>query len=109
MEQIRQQSTARSWRLLGLTGMVLSVTLFLNEAQTRTLPIPSPIQSIKPQTPHPTAIASKVRPLANNLGSQTNLIPRTELGAKEMDNRDKPDKKNFGLAILFLGMLAEKN
>ncbi|MDH3503319.1 MAG: hypothetical protein OEM58_02175 [Nitrospirota bacterium] len=110
MEQIRQQPTTRSWRLLGLTGMVLSVALLLNEGQARTLPIPSPVQSIKVQSNHHTEMASTVRPLENNRGSQsTKLAQHPEVGTQEMNNQEKPHKKKLGLAILFLGMLAEKS
>lgn len=110
MEQIRQQPTIRSWRLLGLTGMALSVAFFLNEGQARTLPMPSPIQSVNVQSTPPTEMASKMSPLEKHRGSQsTKLTQHPEVGTQEMNNEDKPHKKKFGLAILLLGVLAKKS
>ena len=110
MEQIRHQPTTRSWRLLGLTGLALSVALFLNEGQARTLPIPPHIQTVTGQnTPIP-EMGSKVQPVEKNHASQlTKITERPEVGTQEMEHEDKSQKKKLGLAILFLGMLAEKS
>jgi len=110
MEQIRHQPTTRSWRLLGLTGLALSVALFLNEGQARTLPIPPPMKSVTVQNTHTFEMASKVQPAEKNHAFQlTKLTQRPEVGTREMEHEDKTQKKKLGLAILFLGMLAEKS
>jgi len=96
--------------LLGLIGLVLSVPLFLNEGQARTLPIPPHMQSVTVQGTHTTEMASKVRPAEKNHASElTKLTQLPEVGTREIENEDKPQKKKLGLAILFLGMLAEKS
>jgi hypothetical protein len=110
MEQIRQQPNTRSWRLLGLTGLAISVALFLNEGQARTLPISSHIQAITVQSPHITERTSRVRPSEKIPASQSTKLPqRPEVGTQQMDNEDNTHRKKLGLAILFLGMLAEES
>ncbi|WP_342349409.1 hypothetical protein [uncultured Nitrospira sp.] len=110
MKKIRQQPTTRTWRLLSLTGLALSVAFFLNEGQARTLPMSPSTQSIKEQCTHPTQMASKNYPLEKDHASQsTKSTKHHDLGTRERDNDDKPQKKKFGLAILFLGTLAEKS
>ena len=108
MEQIRQQPTTKTWRLLGLTGLVLSVAFFLNEGQARELPRPSPIHPLNTQRTHPTNMTSKAHSLEKNRTSQpTKFTNNSE--ARERDNEEKAQKKRFGLAILFLGTLDEKS
>lgn len=110
MEQIRQQPTTKTWRLLGLTGLALSVAFFLNEGQARELPRPSPIHPLNTQCTHPTNMTSKAHSLEKNRTSQpTKFTNNSEASPRERDNEDKAQKKRFGLAILFLGTLAEKS
>jgi hypothetical protein len=45
----------------------------------------------------------------NRVDQSTNLTHHPEVVAQEMANEEKPNKKRFGLAILFLGVLAEKS
>ncbi len=109
MEQIRRQPTTKTWRLLGLTGLALSVAFFLNEGQARELPMPSPIHPQNSQRTHPTNMTSKAHSLEKNRTSQpTKFTNNSEASARER-NEDKAQKKRFGLAILFLGTLAEKS
>ncbi len=110
MEQIRRQRNTKTCRLLGLTGLALSVAFILNEGQARTLPMSSTIQSVNVQSTHPTEKASKMSPLENHHGFQsTKLTQRPEVETQEMDNEDNLHKKKFGLAILLLGVLAKKS
>lgn len=110
MEQISQEPATKTWRLLGLTGLALSVAFFLNEGQARTLPMPSPIQSLKVKSTPPTTMTSKTHPLEKNRVSQsTKSTDHREGGSKERNHEDTTQKKKFGLAILFLGKLAEKS
>jgi hypothetical protein len=68
------------------------------------------MQSVKAQDPHATGIVSKADPSGKNRVAQsTNLTHHPEVVAQEMANEEKPNKKRFGLAILFLGVLAEKS
>lgn len=110
MRPILHHPTARLWCLVGLTGMALSTIVFLGEGQTRTLTTPPPIRSVKAQDPHTTGMVSKPDPSEKNRVAQsTNLTHHLEEVAREMATEEKPNKKQFGLAILFLGMLAEKS
>lgn len=110
MKHLLHHPTARLWCLVGLTGIVLSATVLLDEGQARTLTTPPPMQSVKAQDPHATGIVSKADPSGKNRVAQsTNLTHHPEVVAQEMANEEKPNKKKFGLAILFLGMLAEKS
>ena len=110
MKQILNHPTARLWCLVGLTGMALSAAIFLDEGQARTLTTPPPSQSLNIQTTHSTEAEAKVSISEKNLGSQSpNLLPHPEVIAKKMDDEAKSHKKKFGLAILFLGVLAEKS
>lgn len=110
MKHLLHYPTAKLWCLVGITGIVLAATVFLDEGQARTQTTPPPLPSVKAQDLHTTAIASKPDPPGRNRVAQsTNLTYHPEVIAQEMANEEKPNKKKFGLAILFLGMLAEKS
>jgi hypothetical protein len=110
MKQVLHHPTARRCCLVALTGMVLSAAVFLGEGQTRTLTTPPPIQSVKIQGTHSPAIAAKTCSVEKQGESQsTNLTRHPEMVAQGMDNDDKSHKKRLGLAIIFLGVLAEKS
>ncbi len=110
MEQIRQQHSAKTWRLLGLTSLAFLVAFFLNEGQARTLPMPSPSQYLNVQRTHPTNMTSKTHPLEKHRASQSMESTNYREGrSKDRDRVDPILKKKFGLAILFLGTLAEKS
>ncbi|MDR4459265.1 MAG: hypothetical protein MRJ67_01910 [Nitrospirales bacterium] len=110
MDQILQQPTTKTWRLLSITGLALSIAFFLNAGQARTLPLPYLNQSLKAQsTPH-TNMTPKTHPLEQNRASQSiKFTDHGEGGARDRDRKDPILKKKFGLAILFLGTLAEKS
>lgn len=110
MEQIRQHPTTKTWRLLGLAGLALSVAFVLNEAQARGLSMPSSIPSLNAQGTHPTNMPSTAHIFEKHRTSQpTKFTNNSEAGSRERENKDKIQKKRFGLAILFLGTLAEKS
>jgi hypothetical protein len=68
------------------------------------------MQSVTVQSTHTPEMASKVQPVEKNHASQlTKLTQPPEVGTREIENEDKSQKKKLGLAILFLGMLAEKS
>lgn len=110
MKQIRQHPTTITWRLLGLAGLALSVAFVLNEAQARELSMPSSIHPLNAQSTHPTNMPSKAHPLEKHRTSQpAKFTNNSEADSRERENEDKIQKKRFGLAILFLGTLAEKS
>ena len=108
MQHILHHPPARLWCLVGFTGMALSAAIFLGEGQARTLPTPPPSQSLNIQATHFTE--SKAYSSAKDRGSQsTNFLHQPEVSAKKMEDEEKSNKKRFGLAIIFLGVLAEKS
>jgi len=109
MKQILQNPTAKLWFLSGLTGMVLMAGLLLEEGQARTYP-PSPdiaslqINELNLNTPSSESL---------NAGKSQTLKTSREQKVKDsvthVQGTDKnPAKKRMGLAILFLGILAEE-
>ncbi len=109
MKPILQNPTARLWCLSGLTGMVLMAGVLLEEGQARTYS-PSPdiaslqIHELSLQMPSSETI---------NAGKSTALKTSREQKVKHpvthVQVTDKnPAKKRMGLAMLFLGILAEK-
>jgi hypothetical protein len=110
MKQPLDHPRTRRWCLVGLIGIVLSATVLLDKGQARTLTTTPPMQSVRAQDLHATGIASKPDPSGKNRVTQsTNLPHNPEVVPHEIPNEEKPHKKKFGLAILFLGVLAEKS
>ncbi|MDH4192681.1 MAG: hypothetical protein OEY80_04760 [Nitrospirota bacterium] len=110
MKQILQHPTTRLWCLVGLTGMALSAAIFLGEGQARTLTTPPPIESVRAQDTYSTRTLSKSSLLEKNqISPTTKPSHHPEAVTQEMNNEEQPKKKRLGLAILFLGMLAEKS
>ena len=108
MKKILQNPKARVWFLSGLTGMVLIAGLLLEEGQARTYTpsIIAPLQVNKqnlqtylPETINP----PKSQALKSSLEQETRN-PATHKQAPDK----QPAKKRMGLAILFLGILAEE-
>ena len=109
MKQILQNPTARLWCLSGLTGMVLMAGVLLDEGQARTYS-PSPdivsiqINELNRHTPSSeTSNAGKSQTLKTSR-EQKVIDPVTH---KQVADK-QPAKKRMGLAILFLGLLAEE-
>ncbi len=109
MKQILQNPTARVWCLSGLTGMILLAGLLLGEGQARTYtpsPVIAPLQINKQNLQthlSETINPGKSRPLKSNREQKT-IDPATH---KQVPDK-QPAKKRMGLAILFLGILAEE-
>jgi hypothetical protein len=96
--------------LTGLTGMILSAVFLLNEGNASRLTTPPQIQSIGVKDTHSIMIGSKTvrkenSPVSPSFMSTHHLIDPTQ----ESENEEKPNKKKFGWAILFLGVMAEKS
>ena len=110
MKMILHHSTARIWFLVGLTGTVLSAVFLFEHGYARTLTTPPQIHSTIIQDTQASGSATKTGKLEKSPGSpSTNLPHHPEKVVPEVDNEEKPNKKRFGLAILFLGVLAEKS
>ena len=110
MKTILQNPSTRIWFLSGLTGMVLMAGLLLGEGQARTYP-PSPTHA-------PLSVTIMDHPIGS---SQAITLKRSEINKaiseqkphqKTMGKRlgvNVPEKKKrMGLAMLFLGILAEE-
>ena len=109
MKQILQNPTARVWFLSGLTGMVLIAGLLLEEGQARTY-TPSP--TIAPLQVNKQNLQTNLSDMINPDKSQaleSNRGQKAKNPATHKQTADKqPAKKRMGLAILFLGILAEE-
>ena len=109
MRTILQESTTRIWCLSGLTGLVLMAGVLLEEGQARTnAPTPeySSTQTSRLNRHAPSSESTKiVKPNSRN----TSMEEETNGPATQKEGTDKkPAKKRMGLAILFLGILAEE-
>ena len=109
MKKILQNPKARVWFLSGLAGMVLITGLLLEEGQAHTYtpsPIISPLQVTKPnpQTHLPETINFKKSQALKSSQEQNTKNPATHKQAADK----QPAKKRMGLAILYLGILAEE-
>lgn len=110
MKQRFGYPTTWLWCFLGLTGMALVATILLEDGYARTLTTPPLIQSVKIQDAHSTEMGSQACPLPQNGRHRSTLLnPHPERIGQEMANEEKPSKKKLGLAIIFLGVLAEKS
>lgn len=110
MNTILQESTTRIWCLSGLTGLVLMAGVLLEEGQARTYspsPEHSSIQTSRLNRHAPSSESTKIlKPDPRN----TSLEEKTNGPAYQKEGADKnPTKKRMGLAILFLGILAEES
>jgi hypothetical protein len=109
MKQILQNPTARVWFLSGLTGMVLIAGLLLEEGQARTYtpsPTIAPLQVNKQNLQ--TNLSDTIYPgKSQSLKSSRGQKAKNPATNKQVADK-KPAKKRMGLAILFLGILAEE-
>ena len=109
MNQILKDPTVRLWCLSGLTGMVLMAGVLLEEGQARTYS-PSPaIPSLKviklnQQTNSSELINAGKSPTSESRQAQKAKTPATQEHVKDQNSA----KKRMGLAMLFLGILAEE-
>ncbi len=110
MKRLFNHPSTKLWYLIGIMGLALSTFILLDEGQARTLSsvntptISSNNQSVLPSNPSST-ISSK-----NSRTSSTNRSSHQATPAKSSKtlSHKKPAKKQAGLAILFLSLLAEK-
>ena len=109
MKQILQNPTARVWFLSGLTGMVLIAGLLLEEGQARTYtpsPTIAPLQ-INKQNLH-THLSDRINPGKSQPLKSSREQKTTDPATHKQVEDKQPAKKRMGLAILFLGLLAEE-
>ena len=109
MKQILQNSTARLGCLYGLTGMVLMAGVLIEEGQARTYSPSQDIASLHVKELNLTSHSSET----TNAGKSQHLKSSRELKSQDPATHKqvadkKPAKKRMGLAILFLGILAEE-
>jgi hypothetical protein len=109
MKYLQRNPTVRLWCLSGLTGMVLVAGVIFEEGQARVYSPSSVSVSVKShtlitQTPasHPikTGKASTLRSAWKQ--------PSKASEAHDPGNDKKLEKKRMGLAMLFMGLLAEE-
>ena len=109
MKQILQNPTARIWCLSGLTGIVLMAGLLLEEGQARTY-TPSPM--IAPLQVNKQNLQTHLTETINPEESQPLISTREQTTKNPVTHKQvadkQPAKKRMGLAILFLGLLAEE-
>ncbi|UCH91649.1 MAG: hypothetical protein JSU60_02790 [Nitrospirota bacterium] len=111
MKKILQNPKARVWFLSGLTGMVLIAGLLLEEGQARTY-TPSIIAPLHVNKQNlQTHLSETINPQKSQ-ALQSSLKQETRNPATHTTHKQAPDKqpakKRMGLAILFLGILAEE-
>ncbi len=109
MKQFLQNPTARLWCLSGLTGIVLMAGVLLEEGQARTYSISPDIASLQINelnlyTPSSETINSGKSQTLKTSREQKVKDPVTHVLVAEKTLA----KKRMGLAILFLGILAEE-
>ncbi len=110
MKKKFRHSSIKLWCLVGLSGVSLSAALLLGEGQARTLTTASPHPSIRIHDSLASDSGYKKSHSGKNHDRQPEgIISSTGPGLQEMENDEKPNKKRLGLAILFLGVLAEKS
>jgi hypothetical protein len=109
MKQILQNPTARVWCLSGLTGMILLAGLLLGEGQARTYtpsPIIAPLQVNKQNLQ--THLSETINTgKSRSLKSSREQKVKDPVTHKQVSDK-QPAKKRMGLAILFLGILAQE-
>lgn len=110
MKQRLHYAVAKARCLLGFTGMVMSAAILLGEGQARILSLPPPIHSIKSQNTLATEIISQTSLSKNLQGFPVQIqTPHPEMAVRNRNFEEKLVKKKLGLAIWFLGVLAEKS
>ena len=110
MKHILQNPTVRLWCLSGLTGMVLMAGAMLKESQAHTYS-PSPvIASLQVTKPNLQTHSSESINAGQSSTPESNWKQKAKIPApQEHVKAKKSAKKRMGLAIFFLGILAEKS
>ncbi len=110
MKDVFKHMTKKQLGCVGLAGLLFLAGLLLGEGQATTIaPTPTITSTVSQADTHPskkttTSVKGGLpQPSRLQNKSETNLI-REELGLKS-----SAEKKKAGLALLFLGVLAEKS
>jgi len=109
MNPILQNSTARIWGLSGLTLMVFMAGILLDEGQARTYsPSPGNSSTQTHRLSHRLQSSDSMKRVkVESIQSSSKRTTTKSLIQKEGTDQT-PGKKRMGLAILFLGILAEE-
>jgi hypothetical protein len=111
MKPILHHPTTREWCLLSLTGMAMTAAIFLGEGQAGILSTPPRLPSINDQHSPPSGIMPKTSfSLISRDLQSTTITHYSQMAQKVAQTRESEknlQKKKVGLAILFLGVLAE--
>ncbi len=110
MKPLLQDSTPKTWFLSGLTIMMLMAGVLLEEGQARTYSASTGHSSVQTQRlsrPLPSSLESGKAIKRATLRASSERKPTKPSIQKEGTDQN-PGKKRMGLAILFLGILAEE-
>jgi len=109
MKHLRQNPTARLWFLSGLTGMVLMAGVLLEEGQAHVYAPSSVNVSLQSHTLNPETPSSHMIKTGKlqTLSSSRKQPAKGFTPEDHVDDR-KLEKKRMGLAMLFMGILAEE-
>jgi hypothetical protein len=110
MKHIFHHPTARLWAVSGLTGMVLLAGILLDEGQAGTMTTPPIIEGTQIQNQTLQKIHKDSIDLVKKSERDSGpMNARKEGRHQDSVNKQEPAKKKLGLALLFLGVLAEKS
>lgn len=110
MKHRLRYSTARLWALKGLLGLVFIGGVLLDEGQAGTFSTPQAIEVSQIQIPNHPQIHKNASALVKNYEIESTPIrPREKERHQDSFHKQEPAKKKLGLALLFLGVLAEKS
>jgi len=109
MKHLRQNPTARIWFLSGLTGMVLMAGVLLGEGQARVSAPSSVSVSVQSHALIPQTTAShRLKTAQTQSLSSSRKQPAKDFTPQDQLDDKKLEKKRMGLAMLFIGILAEE-
>ncbi len=110
MKHIFHHPTARLWAVSGLTGMVLLAGILLDEGQAGTMTTPPIIEGTQIQNQNLQEIPkNSIVPVKKSERESGPMNAREEGRPQDSVKKQEPAKKKLGLALLFLGVLAEKS
>ncbi len=110
MKHFFKHTTKKQWGFMGLAGLMLLAGLLLGEGQAKTVST-TPIFDAKSPSEfvHPSTQDEALPKTQTQHKREPNSPPARKLPDKEMGLKTPKEKKKAGLAILFLGVLAEKS
>jgi len=109
MKSILHDTITRNWSLSGLIGLILIGCVLLEEGQARTYSPPAVNQSLETTTLNPRQTSSESLMTGHLSGGKASREEKAKVPALKKVEDKNPEKKRMGLAILFLGILAEES